>query len=135
MSSDQNEMSWNFSHAANLRQIASVLCSLPSAETEEMEPSELPVSNESPALSANARPQGRVGLRAAGVLGWRGTPPKFGRFHRSLCYYEFVLSSPFHHGCYFEPWFLHLWVTRQLAHSVEGEREIKMMKYVPTSHL
>ena len=54
MSSDQNEMSWNFSHAANLRQIASVLCSLPSAETEEMEPSELPVSNESPALSANA---------------------------------------------------------------------------------
>lgn len=63
----------NFSHAANLRQIASVLCSLPSAETEEMEPSELPVSNESPALSANARPQGRVGLRAAGVLGSRGT--------------------------------------------------------------
>lgn len=56
------------------------------------------------------------------------TLPKFGWFHLSLWYYEFVLSPPFHHGCYFEPWFLHLWVTRQLARSIGGGRKIKMMK-------
>lgn len=53
------------------------------------------------------------------------TLPKFGWFHLSLWYYEFFLSPPFHHGCYFEPWFLHLWVTRQLAHSVGGKEKSK----------
>lgn len=53
------------------------------------------------------------------------TLPKFGQFHPSLWNYECVLSSPFHHGCYFEPWFLHLWVTRQLARSVAGREKSK----------